>query len=304
MALSLRCLANGAHDGTLSADARDESSRPGWANVVGEAAGQTRAGAALRMSQTERELQESRDRLQMVVMSEMAAGLAHELNQPLAAIVAYVDACRELVESGRMNGSQLADILRSVAGQAERAGQTIHRLRRMIKRSQPVRSPINVNDAVRDVTALLDIDARDSEVSVRLELDDVPSVVGDNLQIQQVVLNLMRNGFDAMADVPVNERRLTVHTGRTAEGEVEVVVADAGHGLSNESSERLFEPFFTRKSNGLGLGLSVSRTIVEAHGGRIGITANSTRGVTARFTLPVADGKGPHDSESHGFHRR
>src|SRR5205807_3682015 len=146
-------------------------------------------------------------------MGEMASGLAHELNQPLAAIVAYVDGCQELVDSGRMHSSELKDVLRSVSSQAERAGHIIHRLRQMIKRSQPVRAQMNVNDAVREVADLLEGQARQSGVAVQLELDEnLPEAAADFLQIQQVVLNLMRNGFDAMANIPREQRQLAVET--------------------------------------------------------------------------------------------
>jgi PAS domain S-box-containing protein len=237
-------------------------------------------------------------------MGEMATGLAHELNQPLAAIVAYVDACQELVESERMNDQQLTDVLRAVSGQAERAGQIIHRLRKMIKRSQPVRADMSVNDAVREVTELLENEARQSGVTTDLVFShDLPAIAADYLQVQQVVLNLMRNGLEAMKDVLPDQRRLTITTGRTPAGEIEITVSDFGQGLSVASADQVFEPFFTTKTNGLGLGLSISRTIVEAHGGRIWITSNVPRGATARFTLPQNRGKVSYDSESDRIHR-
>jgi C4-dicarboxylate-specific signal transduction histidine kinase len=237
-------------------------------------------------------------------MGEMATGLAHELNQPLTAIVAYVDACQELVESGRMDSVQLAEVLRAVSGQAERAGQIIHRLRSMIKRSQPIRSPMSVNDAVREVAVLFEAEARQAGVTVRLELgEDLLETAADFLQIQQVVLNLMRNGLEAMTDVAQDQRQLTIATGRLPAGDAEIAVADMGHGLACDSVEQPFEPFFTTKANGLGLGLSISRTIVEAHGGRIWITPNSTQGVTARFTLPSRGEKSAHASETNRLHR-
>jgi C4-dicarboxylate-specific signal transduction histidine kinase len=237
-------------------------------------------------------------------MSEMASGLAHELNQPLAAIVAYVDACQELVESGRMNSEQLMDVLRSVSGQAERAGQIIHQLRKMIKRNQPVRAPVSVNDAVREVAGLFDAEAREANVVLRLELaDDLPETAADFRQIQQVVLHLMRNGMEAMTSALSDQRRLTIATCRTPAGEIEVAVRDLGNGLSEESAGRAFDPFFTTKTDGLGLGLSISRTIVEAHGGRIWIAPDSPRGVTTRFTLPASVGKVFHGPETHRIHR-
>jgi signal transduction histidine kinase len=123
------------------------------------------------------------------------------------------------------------------------------------------------------------------------------------LQIQQVLLHLMDNGCDAMEDVPQELRRLKVSTRRHSEFEVETAVCDQGCGLTDDTASRLFESFFSTKANGLGLGLSISRTIVEAHGGRIWITPNSLRGVTARFTLPINSGKAAHGRESHRIHR-
>jgi PAS domain S-box-containing protein len=226
-------------------------------------------------------------------LAEMASGLAHELNQPLAAIVAYVDACQELVESGKMDGPQLSTVLQSVANQAERAGQIIHRLRKMIRRSQPVRAGIIVNDAVREVLELLEAEARQAGVTIDLALtNDLPEVEADYLQVQHVVLNLVRNGLEAMTEIPADRRRLSLTSGRTAAGGVEVSVGDLGHGLTAAAPDQFFDPFFTTKPKGLGLGLSISRTIVEAHGGKIWITANEAGGVTARFTLPRGSGKG------------
>jgi PAS domain S-box-containing protein len=243
--------------------------------------------------QSRRLLEELAQTGRISTLGEMASGLSHELNQPLAAIVAYVDACLELVETGKMDNQQLAVVLRSVSSQAERAGQIIHRLRKMIRRSQPVRAPMSVNDAVREIVLLLEAETRQADVTVDLELrDGLAEAAADFLQVQQVVQHLVRNGLEAMADAPPDRRRLTIATGQTPAGEVEVAICDRGRGLAGASTEQLFEPFFTSKSSGLGLGLSISRTIIEAHGGRIWITPNATHGVTARFTLPAGSQKG------------
>lgn len=237
-------------------------------------------------------------------MGEMASGLAHELNQPLAAIVAYVDACQELIESGRMNTGQLIEILRSVSGQAERAGQIIHHLRKMIKRSQPVRASMNINQAIREVAALFEAEAREANVELLLEFaDNLPEAAADLLQIQQVVLQLLRNGLEAMTDVAAEHRRLALSTGRTPSGEIEVAIRDLGSGLPEDVAVRIFEPFFSTKSNGLGLGLPISRTIVDAHGGRIWLTPESPKGVTARFTLPAGVGRVRHGPQADRVHR-
>jgi C4-dicarboxylate-specific signal transduction histidine kinase len=243
--------------------------------------------------QSRRLLEELAQTGRISTLGEMASGLSHELNQPLAAIVAYVDACLELVESGKMDNQQLAVVLRSVSNQAERAGQIIHRLRKMIRRSQPVRAPMSVNDAVREIAALLESETRQADVTLELELSDgLPEAAADFLQVQQVIQHLVRNGLEAIADVPSDRRRLLIATGPTPAGDVEIAVRDLGRGLAGVAAENVFEPFFSTKSNGLGLGLSISRTIVEAHGGRIWMTSNATHGATARFTLPAAAQKG------------
>jgi two-component system sensor histidine kinase TtrS len=223
-------------------------------------------------------------------MGEMASGLAHELNQPLAAIIAYADACHELVESGRIVQGQLIEVLRAVSSQADRAGKIIHRLRKLVKKSEPVRAPIFVNDAVREVASLLETEARNVGSYVRLELDEqLPSVPADFIQIQQVLLNLMRNGLDAMADTEPGNRELAIYTRRSPEGHVEVAIRDRGRGVARENVSRLFEPFFTTKPEGLGMGLSISRTIVEAHGGRMWLTPNADAGMTVRLVLPATE---------------
>ena len=236
-------------------------------------------------------------------MGEMASGLSHELNQPLTAIVAYVDACLELVESGRMTNQQLADVLRSVSSQAERAGQIIHRLRKMVKRNQPESSVRSINEAVREVATLMETVVHQSGITIELDLAlDLPEIPIDFLQIQQVILHLVDNGCDAMQETSAERRRLVISTRRHSEFEIETTVCDQGRGLTDDAAIRLFEPFFSTKADGMGLGLSTSRTIIESHGGRIWITPNSSMGVTARFILPINQGKAAHGRESHRFH--
>ncbi|MGQ0637276.1 MAG: ATP-binding protein [Planctomycetaceae bacterium] len=226
-------------------------------------------------------------------MGEMASGLAHELNQPLAAIVAYADACQELVESERMSREQLREVLRSISSQAERAGKIIHRLRQLVRKSDPVRTAMCLNEAVREVAALLDLETRRAGVSLRLDLDaHLPEVCADLVQIQQVVVNLMRNGIEAMSDTPAGRRELHVATRRVSSQEVEVAVCDSGRGIDPATMERLFEPFFTTKPEGLGMGLSISRGIVAAHGGRLVLKANSAAGATVHCTLPAMSAGG------------
>ncbi|HTI51515.1 MAG TPA: ATP-binding protein, partial [Planctomycetaceae bacterium] len=237
-------------------------------------------------------------------MGEMASGLAHELNQPLAAIIAYADACQELVESDRIEQGQLLDVLRAVASQADRAGKIIHRLRNLVKKSHPIRTAIQINDAIREVAALLETETRNAGAHMRLELDSgVPTTTGDFIQIQQVLLNLMRNGLDAMAEAPLSFPELVVSSRMTEDNRIEIAIRDLGRGVSRENLARLFEPFFTTKTEGLGMGLPISRTIIEAHGGRLWLTPNDDTGMTARFVLPIVDGRGLNDSGTDRLHR-
>ncbi len=236
-------------------------------------------------------------------MGEMASGLSHELNQPLTAIVAYVDACLELVESGRITKSQLAEVLRSVSSQAERAGQIIHRLRKMVKRNQPESTVRCINEAIREVVAVMQPVADQVGISLELNLnDDLPEIPVDFQQIQQVILHLIENGFDAMRETPAHERRLSISTSRASEFEIETAVSDRGCGLTDDAASRLFDSFFSTKTDGMGLGLATSRTIVESHGGRLWLASNPTRGVTARFTLPIKAGKAAYGREPHRIH--
>ncbi|HZT82426.1 MAG TPA: PAS domain S-box protein [Gemmataceae bacterium] len=225
-------------------------------------------------------------------MGEMAAGLAHELNQPLAAIVSYVDGCVRRLEAGEASPGDLAEALRRAAAQAARAGQIIHRLRGFVARREVCRAPADVNELVRAVLQLAGPDLRAAGVRVRLELArGLPPVGADAVQVEQVILNLVRNGAEAMAEARADGRELMLATGPAEEGAVRVAVSDRGCGLSAEVRARLFQPFVTTKSRGLGLGLVISQSIIEAHGGRIWAEPNPEGGTTFCFTLPVAGGR-------------
>ena len=299
-----RCLATGQPQPQVTLGVRRPGKPVQWAMftavpLINPASGEC-SGAVVTFlditdrKRTEEHAREMQNQLAHVsrlsTMGEMASGLAHELNQPLAAIVAYADACRELVESGRMAENQLLEVLRAVSSQADRAGKIIHRMRNMIKKSEPVRARIQINDAVREVAGLLEPEVRSKGASLRLEFSEqLPDIWADVVLIQQVLLNLMRNGLDAMIGTDLAARELTVFTRRVADGSVEVAVRDRGRGIDRDDADRLFEPFFTTKAEGLGMGLSISRTIIEAHGGRLWFAANPEGGVTVRFVLMTSD---------------
>lgn len=223
---------------------------------------------------------------------EMAAGLAHEINQPLAAIVAYSEACIGMLRSGAADTDKLVGAMEQLVEQAQRAGDIIRRLRGFTRKTGFQRIRVNVNELVREGMGFIVAEAREREVSLRLELADaLPSVEVDPVQIQQVLVNLIRNSLEAMSDGEPGRRRLTVRTEMAAGDVVAVTVCDTGPGVAAEIRDHLFHPFVTTKPQGMGLGLSISKSIVEAHEGRLATTAESRYGATFQFTLPavVAD---------------
>jgi len=233
--------------------------------------------------------------LRVQTMGEMAAGLAHEINQPLGAIANYAQGCRRRIASGSLTEAELMEMLNSIAAEALRAGQTIRHLRSLVRKQESQREATDVNRIVHDALELTEPDTRASGVTVRLALaDDLPPVLVDRVQIEQVVLNLLRNAVEAMHDCR-GDALLIVETRTDGAGSVEVAVRDTGVGLPADGGALLFEPFITDKATGLGMGLAISRSIVELHGGRIWAEPNGARGTAFRFTLP---GESPDSSDS------
>ncbi len=221
-------------------------------------------------------------------LGEMASNLAHELNQPLTAIVAYARSCLRRVRSGQLDGQELIDELEKAAAQAKRGGEIIKRLRRLVSKRQSAREPTDINQSVRNVADFVELESGAKGIGLKLELGNgLPKVEADRIQIEQVLLNLVRNGFDAMADCEPRQRELTISSAIDAQGNVVVSVRDRGHGADVDRLSRMFEPFFSTKERGLGLGLSISRSIIEAHLGRISVARNGDRGLEFQFTLPV-----------------
>jgi two-component system sensor kinase FixL len=243
-----------------------------------------RKGAELALRQRQDELAHI-GRLNL--MAEMAAGLAHELNQPLAAITNYVKGAVLRMESGQAQPEQIKEVLNRVAAQALRAGAVIHRMRKFVRPGDSQAESVDLNDLVRETLSLLDDNLRDACCALRLELqEDLPPVVIDSVQVQQVLINLVRNAIEAMpADSPKLE--IVIRTESSSPDSVEIVVSDSGVGLAAEQCDKIFDPFFTTKAKGLGIGLSISRSIAEAHGGRLWATPNSERGATFHLQLPI-----------------
>jgi len=222
-------------------------------------------------------------------MGEMAAGLAHEINQPLSAIATYAQACQRLIRQPEPGIEDVITALEQINAQALRAGEVIRRLRNFVKNREVKREPVDCARLLEDLGTLAETDARLHNIRLRLECgDSLPMVHADPIQLQQVILNLVRNAIDAMADATEDRREVVLTTRMTPDGEVEVTVADHGTGLAPEATEHLFNPFFTTKASGTGLGLAISRSIVRAHGGRLWHTPNDVCGVRFHFTLPVS----------------
>ena len=238
----------------------------------------------------------------LTTMGELTASIAHEVNQPLTAVVNNANACISLLEpalnssgqGGTDGASDLQDIreaLGEIRDDAERASAVVGRVRQLAKRAPVEKSILNLKDVVNEVLGLARYESVARRVTIRAELpQNLPGVSGDRVQLQQVLLNLVMNGMDAMNSVPEEERILLVHGKHDATVGTPAVllfVQDAGIGLKAEEMDRLFEPFYTTKPQGMGMGLAISRSIIEAHGGRLWAEPNQGPGATFSFTLPA-----------------
>ena len=213
----------------------------------------------------------------LTTMGEMVSGIAHELNQPLSAILSYNQACIHLLHSPNPNIEKIIQAMQSAATQSTRAGDIIARLRSFIKKENCLPELINVNQHIENVLTLIEHDLRDAEVTLQVDLvDQIPPVLADGIQIEQVILNLIRNAIDAMSDVNVAEKTIRIST-KYESNFVFVSVIDKGCGISEGTMDNLFHPFFTTKKDGLGLGLAISTSIIESFGGKL-IAKNNTFG--------------------------
>ncbi|MEX0654594.1 MAG: PAS domain S-box protein [Phycisphaeraceae bacterium] len=230
-------------------------------------------------------------------MGEMASELAHELNQPLAAIANYVQGAKRRLGESRMGQDDLRTVFDRIAGQADRAGQIIRRLRRFVRKREPQRSTVNVNRLVRDVIELIEPEIRHQSVQMQLDLADaLPAVAVDAVQIEQVILNLVRNAVEAMEQTPTEARRLRVVSQAEDAKAVVVRVIDHGPGIPEHQLSHIFEPFFTTKQRGMGMGLPISLSITEAHGGRLESRRDVEGGMDFRLVIPAANDDTPSDA--------
>lgn len=221
-------------------------------------------------------------------MGEMATGLAHELNQPLSAIANYANGCVRRLQPAEGDSRDLTFALKQINDQAERAGEIIRRLRRLVGKQLPVRNVTDANELVREVSRFVEFEAKKAGVVIEqeLSLDPLPVRV-DIVQIEQVLLNLVRNALDALMEVPTAQRRLVIRTGRQGGDHIQMDIIDSGPGIAPEVLEHLFEPFFTTKQSGMGMGLVISETIVKDHNGRIEATTLDQGGSRFSVILPV-----------------
>lgn len=223
----------------------------------------------------------------ILTLGELTTSIAHELNQPLTALVANATACQNWLQLKRPDLDEIRLAVGDIVSEALRASHVVERIRSLMGRTAPKREVLNINEVIRQVVAFTTLQLSANRVTLQTELqDDISSVSGDGVQLQQVLLNLILNSNDALKEVESRTRKLIIRSQESMPGEVMVTVQDSGKGLGSLDAKRLFDPFFSTKEGGLGLGLSISRTIIESHFGRLWATRNTSEGASFHFTLP------------------
>jgi C4-dicarboxylate-specific signal transduction histidine kinase len=267
------------------------------AHAVGDQAGQLEfIGAVMDVTEAKRveeQMHQARADLahvaRMTTIGELTAAIAHEINQPLAALVTQGNACLRWLAHEPPNLREGRSSAEAMIDSGLRAAEVISRLRAMMKKSPPHRDMLNINDAILAVTALVGTEAQRNRVSLRTELsNDLPLVLGDRIQLQQVLLNLIMNAIEAMRGIDQTQRKVLVVSRKDDESKgVLVEVQDSGAGLEGLALDRLFDAFYTTKPDGMGIGLAVSRTIIESHGGQLRALPNVPKGAVFQFQLPT-----------------
>jgi C4-dicarboxylate-specific signal transduction histidine kinase len=225
----------------------------------------------------------------VMTLGELTASIAHEVNQPLAAIVTNSNACLRWLGGVQPNFGEARQAVERIIKDSYRASEVISRIRTLVKKTPPRNDVVDLNEVIVEVLALAQSETRRSHVSLKQELaTGLPPVCGDRVQLQQVILNLIINGLEAIVKSRESERELSISSGKDDSNNLIVAVRDSGQGLDPANLERVFDAFFTTKADGMGMGLAISRTIVESHGGRLWATPNSPHGAVFQFTLPAA----------------
>jgi C4-dicarboxylate-specific signal transduction histidine kinase len=223
----------------------------------------------------------------MSALGTLAASISHEVNQPLAAVVTNADACAVWLSSEPPNLEEVRAAVDCIAREGTRASDVVRRIRSMFTKATPERAQVQVNEIIREVGALVQTEVAKHDVLLRTELaDDLPAAMADRVQLQQVIVNLLLNGIEAMSTVAHRPRQLVIRSEMRGR-ELLVAVQDSGVGIDPGNHKRIFDAFFTTKSQGMGMGLSISHSIIEAHGGRLWVSANDDHGATLQFTLPT-----------------
>jgi C4-dicarboxylate-specific signal transduction histidine kinase len=227
----------------------------------------------------------------VTTMGQLTASIAHEVKQPIGATVTNAQAALRFLGAEVIDTTELREILLDIVKDGNRAGDVIGRISALTRKTPPRRDNLEINGAIREVVEFTRGEAVKNRVSVRAELaESLPLVRGDRVELQQVILNLVMNGIEAMQSVEDRPRELVIRSVQDETQQVRISVTDCGVGISAENADQLFNPFFTTKSSGMGMGLSICRSIIEAHGGRLWVTANIPHGATFQFTLPVNAG--------------
>jgi two-component system sensor kinase FixL len=308
IASGIASVLSGARDRFLLEFSTQTSAGPRWWAVASTPLARHGGGAVVtredvtELRRAEHDAQRSREELahvnRLATIGELTASLAHELNQPLAAIMTNAQAGRRLLDSQPANVDQIRAILLDIVNDDQRASEVIRRLRELLRKSDLERTLVDIPTTIRDVAHLLSSEAAVRQIGVSLQLEPAQAVVeGDRVQLQQVMLNLLQNAMDAAPAGRTSDARVSVHCRSLDAGEVVVSVEDTGPGIATGDEELVFEPFYTTKRNGMGLGLSIVRSIVDSHGGRVSARNRSDGGAVFEFVLPVL----PASAESAGL---
>jgi C4-dicarboxylate-specific signal transduction histidine kinase len=246
----------------------------------------------------ELKLRELRDQLarlmRVATLGELIASITHEVNQPIAGVITNAQASLRWLAAEPPNMEEARHAVERIVRDGNRAGQVIGRVRGLVKKSSPKMAEVDVNETVLEVLALTRGEVERHRATVQAELsNNLPPVSADRVQVQQVILNLVLNGLEAVSDNPAGSRKLKVVTHGEGETEARISVHDSGNGIDPLNSEQIFQPFYTTKREGMGLGLAISRSIAQAHGGRLWATSNEPEGAVFHFALPVLRRDGP-----------